>query len=569
MQLSWDSVRAEIIGRNATILTPYGERYLTYADYTASGRGLHFIEKYILYLLEQYANTHTEDDSTGRLTSGRLAAAESVIKERLNAGDDYYLITTGPGATSAILRLQQILGVYIPPATRERLGLPRSGDIRPEGLHAYPVVFVGPYEHHSNEISWREGLAEVVEVELGPDGALSLDDLESKLTDPRWEGREKIGSFSAASNVTGIQTDVHAVARILHRYGARAFFDFSAGAPYVRIDVQHDEESYFDGVFFSPHKYLGGPGAGGVLVIHKSVYRHDLPPTVSGGGTVRFVSAERQEYLADVEAREKAGTPGILQTIRAALALDLQHDLGIEAIAEREDDLLHRGYRRFAEVPGIEPIVPESATERLAIFSFNIRYRDAYLHPRFVVRLLNDLFGIQSRAGCSCAGPYGHRLLGIDPVTSDEYYRLIHEGREGIKPGWVRLNFHYLMTDDEFDFLCDAVEFVARHGRYFLQEYRFDPVGGAWNHRDDADEIDGFGIGEALLHRTGGGDDPESLLLDTGHGRSIETMPVQRRYLDEAMERAYQLATTFHEEDLKETDRRFIPFWYIQMETTR
>ncbi|MFP4153602.1 MAG: aminotransferase class V-fold PLP-dependent enzyme [Alkalispirochaeta sp.] len=569
MRLSWDAVRDEIFGRNATILTPYGERFLTYADYTASGRGLYFIEKYLQYLLEQYANTHTEDDSTGRLTSGRLAAAQGLIKERLNAGDDYYLISTGSGATSAILRLQQILGIYIPPVTRERLGLSRSDGTPPEELKSYPVVFVGPYEHHSNEISWREGLAEVVEVDLGPDGALSLDDLEAKLSDPRWKGREKIGSFSAASNVTGIRTDVYAVARTLHRHGARAFFDYSAAAPYVRIDLSPDEENYLDGVFFSPHKYLGGPGAGGILVIHKSVYRRDLPPTVSGGGTVRFVSAERQEYLENVEAREQAGTPGILQTIRAALALDLQHDLGIDAIAEREGAFLSRVYRRFAEVSGIEPIVPESSGERLAIFSFNIRYRDAYLHPRFVVRLLNDLFGIQSRAGCSCAGPYGHRLLGIDPVTSDEYYRLIHEGREGIKPGWVRLNFHYLMTDDEFEFLCDAIEFVARHGRFFLQEYRFDPVGGAWTHRDEADEVDGFGIGEALLHRTGGNDDPDTLLVDTGRGRSIDTMAVQRRYLDEAMERAYQLAATFHEEELKETDRRFIPFWYIEMETTR
>ena len=434
MQLSWDSIRGEMIGRDATVLTPYGERYVTYADYTASGRGLYFVERYIRYLLELYANTHTEDDSTGRLTSHRLAAAETLIKRHLNADDSYYLVSVGAGATAAIERLQQMLGIYLSPVTRERLGAHIDSDNA-------PVVFVGPYEHHSNEISWREGFAEVVEIELDENGTLSLKDLEEKLGDQRWAGREKIGSFSAASNVTGILTNVYAVARMLHRYDARAFFDFSAAAPYVTIDVHRDEESRLDGAFFSPHKFIGGPGAAGILVVHDSVYRRDLPPSVAGGGTVSFVSATRQDYVENVEEREKAGTPGILQTMRAALAMDLQDALGVEAIHAREQALLRRAYQRFREHPEIEPLVPENVEDRLAIYSFNVRYGDGYLHPRYVVRLLNDLFGIQSRAGCSCAGPYGHRLLNIDLEMSEEYHRRIKEGKSGIKPGWVRPQF--------------------------------------------------------------------------------------------------------------------------------
>lgn len=566
MRLSWDSIRNKVIGRDATVLTPYGERYITYADYTASGRGVYVIEAYLQHLLELYANTHTEDDSTGRLTSDRLASAELLIKRHLNAEEGYDLFAVGPGATGAIHRLQQILGIYISPVTRERIqekieGLAQGLDL--DSLCKSPVVFVGPYEHHSNEISWREGLATVVEVELGNDGAISLADLEKKLTDPQWDGRQKFGSFSAASNVTGICTDVYAVARLLHRYDAKAFFDFSASAPYVAIDVQHDDTAYFDAVFFSPHKFIGGPGASGLLVIRDDLYRRDLPPTVSGGGTVRFVSATDQDYVEDPQEREKAGTPGILQTIRAALAIDLKAAMDIERIHQREEELLRRGYQRFTEIAEIEPIVPLGDKQRLAIYSFNVRWRGGYLHPRFVVRLLNDLFGIQSRAGCSCAGPYGHRLLHIDPTTSERYRHAIEAGEEGLKPGWVRLNFHYLMTDAEFEFVCDSIEFVGRYGVYFLPEYDFDVRSGAWNHRDDAVEVEGIGIAEAIACSESQPDDYDGNVVDTSDGRWIDTNPVRRRYLDEALERAYQLAATFDDAALQRTDPELIPFWYM------
>jgi selenocysteine lyase/cysteine desulfurase len=552
MLMEWNELRDDIIGRDTTILTPYGERVLCYADYTASGRGLHSIERYIECLLELYANTHTEDDSTGLVTSWRLSTSEALIRRRLNADDRYKLIAPGSGATAAIARLQQILGIYLSPATRDRLG--EGVRIPTESL---PVVFVGPYEHHSNEISWREGLCEVVEIELDDNGRLSLSDLERKLADPAYAGREKIGSFSAASNVTGILTDVFETARILHRHGARAFFDYSACAPYVAIDVNRDDESYFDGVFFSPHKFLGGPGAGGVLLIREDLYRRDLPPSLSGGGTVRFVNATTQDYLDDIEEREKAGTPGILQTIRTALVLDLQHQIGIEEIERRETELVGRANERLGAIPGLELVGSAAPGEKIAIFAFNVRAENRYLHPRFVVRLLNDLFGIQSRAGCSCAGPYGHRLLHIDLETSERYRRAIQDGLEGVKPGWVRLNFHYLIDDAEFDFLCDAIEFVARYGERFLLEYRFDEHGGAWEHVDGTEEIPAVGIGEALALG--------ARRAEAERTPQERVAAMRREYLEAAMQRAEALGNEFREDLLHETTDAPIPFLYVSL----
>ena len=545
----WEDVRAQIIGRDTPVETPYGPRLLEYADFTASGRGFRPIERYMQRLLEQYANTHTEDDTTGRITSLRLAAAEELIKRRLNADEHYKIIAVGAGATGAVTRLQQILGIFLPPATRDRLH--RDGALSTDDTHR-PVVFVGPYEHHSNEISWREGYAEVIEVDLDERGYLDIDDLTRKLTDERWEGRRKIGSFSAASNVSGIITDVYAVARVLHRHDALAFFDFSASAPYVRIDMRHDQESYFDGVFFSPHKYLGGPGSSGLLVIRDAIYRSDLPPSVSGGGTVVFVNARDQDYVNDIEEREKAGTPGILQTIRAALAIDLQHELGIERIQEREHELFSRAVERIGRLGNVEIIGDAPPEDRLAIFSFNLRTPEGYLHPRFVVRLLNDLFGIQSRAGCSCAGPYGHRLLHIDPDTSERYRRYIRSGSSGIKPGWVRLNFHYLMSDEDFDYVCSAVEFVAEHGEHFLGDYRFDLTSGAWEHRDENRDTATVSIVEAM-------DVPES---DPPPVSEEERRALRARYIREAEERVTVLARGQSTGPLHTTTAELIPFVY-------
>lgn len=503
------SLRDRIVGADLPVVTPFGERLLVYADYTASGRCLDFVEAYLGEVAALYANSHTEDSLTGRAATHLLHDAEAAIKRAVNAGPDGKVICTGAGSTAAIHKLQEILGVAVPPATcrfltettRAALGDP-AWDVAAAAVAAgRPVVFVGPYEHHSNEVTWREGLCDVVEVELCPSGRLDLDDLEAKLTDPRWDGRRKLGSFSAASNVTGVRAPVHDIARLLHRHGAPALFDFAAAGPYVDIDMNPagDPEARLDAVFLSPHKFVGGPGAAGLLVFDGALYPSDLPPTVGGGGTVDYVGPHGHDFTADVEARETAGTPGLFQVLRAALALEVKRAVGAEAIHARERAHLGRALGRWAEA-GIEVLGPDDPDGRLGIVSFNTPPgADGHrLHPRFVTVLLDDLFGIQSRAGCSCAGPYGHRLLGIDEARSERYRGQVRAGLHGMKPGWCRVGFHFTMDDAEADYVIEAVAFVAEHGRRFLPLYRFDVHTGAWAHRDGVAPSPSFSLPAAL-----------------------------------------------------------------------
>lgn len=507
-----NSLREQIIGIDSTFPTPFGERLLVYCDYTASGRGIRFIENYLLGLQRHYANTHTEDDVSGRSMTHLLHEAERRIKEAVNAGEGGCIIACGTGATAAIGKLQQILGVALPPATAHMLrqllakvdstGQLDAMEARLRELR--PVVFVGPYEHHSNEVSWREGLADVVEVDLSADGSVDLAHLERLLRDPQYDGRTKIGSFSAASNVTGMISPVADIARLLHRYDTLACFDFAASGPYVEIDMspQLDPDGgdpSLDAIFLSPHKFLGGPGSSGVLVFKRGLYDSSLAPTVGGGGTVDYVGPKDHAFLKDIEAREKAGTPGVLQILRAALAIELKHSIGISAIASREHELLSRAMGAWAKHPRIEILGNSDPERRVAIVSFNLREPEgAYLHPKFVTRLANDLFGIQSRAGCSCAGPYGHRLLHIGEEQSQRYREWITRGYEGIKPGWCRIGFHYAMDDVEADYVIRAVEFLAEKGHLFLPLYRFDPRDGGWNHEDDPNDDAEFSVEVAL-----------------------------------------------------------------------
>ena len=505
--LRLENLRDEIIGIDSAIATPFGERPMVYCDYTASGRSLLFVERYLQGLLQTYANTHTEDDVTGRSTSRLLHEAEHAIKRAVNAGPHGRLIACGTGATGAIAKLQQLLGLAIPPATRSLIDEQLAGFLGPDRARAFeawrrdrqPVVFVGPYEHHSNEISWRQGLATVVSVDLSTDGGIDLDHLERLLADPAYAGRLRIGSFSAASNVTGMKTDVRRIASLLHRHDALACFDYAASGPYVDIDMNPGGDAWLDAVFISPHKFLGGPGSSGLLVFNDRLYRRELPPSVAGGGTVDYVSPEDQDFIEDIEEREKAGTPGILQTLRAALAFEIKRSLTPGAIEAREHALLERAFARWTAADGIEILGNPDPARRIGIVSFNVRDpRGSYLHPKFVTALLNDLFGIQSRAGCSCAGPYGHRLLGIGLDVSEQYREWVRKGYHGIKPGWCRVGFHFTMDDTDADYVIDAVRFVARAGHRFLSCYRFDPLTGAWQHEAAREPQGVLSLTEAL-----------------------------------------------------------------------
>ncbi len=498
-----DYLRKNLIGVDAPFCTPFGQRLMLYGDYTASGRTLNFIEKYLMRIQRHYANTHTEDDMTGRSMTHLLHSAEQTIKDCVNANDDYRIINIGTGATGAINKMQQILGVYLPPASR--MNLESSLGIDLESIKdKMPVAFVGPYEHHSNEISWRDGLCETVTVKLDNKGHVDLNHLQELLIKPEYQNRLRIGSFSAASNVTGLVSAVHEIAALLHKHNALALFDYAASAPYVEINMQPkdacpDNDTSLDAVFISPHKFLGGPGSCGTLIFNKRLYNSSLAPTISGGGTVSYVAEHDHDFFDDIEEREKAGTPGVLQILRAALSFKVKDEVGVDAIAKIEHQWLTKAFDQWLSHDLIEVLGDHDVNNRVGIVSFNLKTNSGkYLHPKFVTVLLNDLFGIQSRAGCSCAGPYGHRLLNIDVETSEKYRELILKGFHGIKPGWCRIGFHYVMDEADVDYIIEAVKFIADHGEDLLPWYEFCLKQACWKHINDDNECPELDLDDAF-----------------------------------------------------------------------
>ena len=522
-----NSIRQGIIGDDRAVAGPFGTRRVTYADYTASGRSLDFIEDFIRHeVMPMYANTHTETSTTGLQTTRFREDARRLIHESVGGGDDDVVIFCGAGATGAINKLIEILNIRLPSELDARFGL---SERIPEG--ARPVVFIGPYEHHSNEIPWRESLADVVTIAEDRDGQIDLDHLEAALEEFR-ERPLKIGSFSAASNVTGIVSDTLEITRRLHAHGALAFWDFAAAAPYVRIEMNPhgedgpDPEASKDAVFISPHKFIGGPGTPGVLVVKTGLLTNRVP-TVPGGGTVSYVSEVDHSYVTDFAHREEGGTPAIIESIRAGLVFHLKRAVGEGVIEELEQGFVTRAIESWSANPNIQ-ILGNRRARRLSIVSFLIRRGERYLHHNFVVALLNDLFGIQARGGCSCAGPYGHRLLGIDLDRSSRFKSAINSGCEGIKPGWVRVNFNYFIPEEVFRFLVEAVQFIADDGWKLLPLYGFVAETGLWFHRERPQPAAlGF---EDLRYQSG--------RLEYDSVRLTEPISVLESYLEQAREMA-------------------------------
>lgn len=473
-------IRHSIIGDRKSIRTPFGDRPLVYADYVASGRSLSFIEDFVRQqVLPYYGNTHTEASYTGAQITALREEARSEIKRSLNCRSDDQLIFCGAGATAAINKLIDMLNLRLSPELAERYLCDAS--IRESER---PIVFIGPYEHHSNELPWRESLAEVVTIPLTEYGQIDLSELEQKLQ--QYAVRSLlIGSFSAASNVTGIKSNVAAITALLKQYGALVFWDYAAAAPYMGIDM--NGENPLDAVFISPHKFIGGPGTPGILVVKKALLKNSVPAIV-GGGTVTYVTPEDHLYTNNPESREEGGTPAIVESIRAGLVFKLQREVGIDEIERLEGNLINRAISRFSDCSNLE-ILGNSDVPRLAIMSLRFKHGDKDLHYGFVVSLLNDLFGIQVRGGCSCAGPYGHSLLGMAMPYSRAIEAEIQRGNSVLRPGWVRLNFNYFIDEDEFEYLVRAVELVASLGWKMLPFYQVDVATGVWRFNGQSTEL--------------------------------------------------------------------------------
>ena len=463
--------RKNIIGINQKFESPYGIQKIIYTDWTASGRLYRPIEEKIMDEFGPFvANTHTETTVSGTLMTMAYHKARSIIKKHVNATDNDVLINDGTGMTGVVNKFQRILGLRLSENLKEFAKIPEA---------LKPIVFISHMEHHSNQTSWLETIADVVVIPADENGLFCIN--EFKILIEKYKHRSfKIASITSCSNVTGISTPYHEVAKIMHQNKGVCFVDFACSGPYVAIDMHpEDSESYLDAIFFSPHKFLGGPGTSGVLIFNKNLYKNNVPDC-PGGGTVSWTNPwGEHKYIDNIEDREDGGTPGFLQVIKTALAIQLKEQMGVKNILEREHELVAYIFDRLNNVENIS-ILAKEHQDRLGVISFYI----TDLHFNLGVKLLNDKFGIQTRGGCSCAGTYGHFLLHVDQETSHELVCQISSGDLIKKPGWIRMSIHPTTTNKEIEYVCESILSLSKNHKNWSKDYNYIPKTNEFIHKN-------------------------------------------------------------------------------------
>ena len=463
--------RNSIIGIDQEFESPFGKKKIIYTDWTASGRLYRPIEEKLINSFGPFvANTHTETTVSGTAMTMAYHRARKIIKKHVNASADDVLITDGTGMTGVVNKFQRILGLKIPENLREFTNIP--DEMR-------PVVFISHMEHHSNQTSWLETIADVEIIPGCEKGLFCLNNLDKLLL--KYKDRAyKIASITSCSNVTGIKTPYHEVAKRMHQNNGLCFVDFACSGPYVKIDMHpEDSESYLDAIFVSPHKFLGGPGTSGVLIFNKNLY-HNMVPDNPGGGTVSWTNPwGAHQYIENIEDREDGGTPGFLQVIKTALTIQLKEEMGIDNILKREKEIVDFVFSKLATIENIK-ILAANETNRLGVISF---YIDD-LHFNLGVKMLNDRFGIQTRGGCSCAGTYGHLLLNVSQETSNELVCQISAGDLILKPGWIRMSIHPTTTNNEIAFVCDSIIAMAENHKLWAEDYRYNALSNEFCHKN-------------------------------------------------------------------------------------
>ncbi|MCP4154572.1 MAG: aminotransferase class V-fold PLP-dependent enzyme [bacterium] len=471
MEQHFEEFRNNIIGINTDYDSPFGRKKIVYADWIASGRLYGPIEDKLKNEFGPFvANTHTETSETGTRMTHAYHYAHKFIKDHVNAGPDDVIITAGTGMTRVVTKFQRMLGLKV-------CGELAKGEcIQKEEK---PVVFISHMEHHSNHTSWFETYADVIQIAPNEDLLVDPGELRKQLEIYK-DRKFKIGSFTACSNVTGIITPYHELAKVMHEYGGYCFIDFAASAPYVDIDMHpEDPKEKLDAIFFSPHKFLGGPGSAGVLVFDSSMYHCDVPDN-PGGGTVDWTNPwGGYRYSDDIEVREDGGTPGFLQAIRSALSIQLKNKIGVENIRKREEQLVEAAFKRFDKMPRVN-VLANNVQKRLGCISFYVED----IHYNLFVKLLSDRFGVQVRGGCACAGTYGHYLLGVSQRHSKKITDLIDMGNLSEKPGWVRLSIHPTMTDAELTYIMDSIEQIVDNAAQWQNDYEYSVKSNEYYHKD-------------------------------------------------------------------------------------